>query len=217
VNGQWINGRFAKRSTVAVKRKAAPRATPVRNATARNAPNTAAARTPAASQPPAALPAPVPHAPPARAERTEAPAPAAASTAAAAPLADDVRMRQLQEALQARTQSLLVTSAAASPAPAPPSLPGPQLQEALKARSQTILVTNIPDPQPAVLDLSGPSETASLGPVRVPSPRAEMRSVTFDFGSGLKTTVFGDGTIAKEAFDVRAVRELASRGSPAAD
>jgi hypothetical protein len=130
--------------------------------------------------------------------------------AAAAPvtaLAEDGRMRQLQEALQARTQCLVVAAPAANPAPHGPP---PQLQEALQARSRNILVTSLVDPAPAVIDLSGPSETASLGPVRATLPRAELRSVTFDFVTGVKTTVFGDGTTATEAFDARAMKDLAA-------
>lgn len=214
VNGRWINGRFAKRGAVKAKvaarsapvREAAPRAAAVRVAEAKTT-STAAAPTPAAS-------APAPAAMPARVEGNGSPQATSAAPAAATPLADDGRMRQLQEALQARTQSLLVTSLAPTSAATPTATPIQPLQEALQARSRNILVTSLVDPAPVAMDLSGPSETASLGPVRAVAPRAEIRSVTFDFVSGVKSTLFGDGTTATEAFDTRSMQELASRRSP---
>lgn len=212
VNGRWISGRFAKRS--AAKAKTAARAAPVRDA-ARPKPVQVAEAKPAAAPiaaratPPAALVSSAAALPQADGNGpAPAPGPATPGTA----LAEDGRMRQLQEALQARTPSLVVTVPAATPAPhAPP----PQLQEALQARSRNILVTSLVDPAPAVMDLSGPSETASLGPVRATLPRADLRSVTFDFVTGVKTTVFGDGTTATEAFDPKAMRDLAARRLPA--
>lgn len=207
VNGKWIAGRFAKRD--AVKRKVAARTAPARAVPART--GQAANRMPAnpilakavAEPTPAVAPLPPSATPPVRvgASASSPPAPAAAA------LAEDGRMRQLQEALQARTQTLVVTSLA----PTPPAAPTPSLQEALQARSRNILVTSLVDPTPAAVDLSGPSETASLGPVRAIAPRTELRSVTFDFSSGLKTTVFGDGAVVAEPFDVRAMRDLGSR------
>lgn len=224
VNGRWVNGRFAKRS--APNAKVTVRAPPARvTAPARviapprvAAPPSAAGRvaeakpsSAAATAPP--VPAPSPAAPAAPAVRANASGSPSATPSTTVPaLAEDGRMQQLQEALQARTQSLLVTGQNSGPNPSSPSS---RLQEALQARSRNILVTSLIDPAPAAIDLSGPSETASLGPVRSAMPRAELRSVTFDFVSGVKTTVFGDGTTATEAFDAKVVRDLALRRSPA--
>ena len=41
-------------------------------------------------------------------------------------------------------------------------------------------------------------------------PAPEPQSVTFDFKSGVKTTIFADGTIVEDAFDVAALRGMAS-------
>ncbi|CAA9343716.1 MAG: hypothetical protein AVDCRST_MAG90-2077 [uncultured Microvirga sp.] len=218
VNGRWVSGRFAKRDAPKAKAKAAARAVPARVATAAAAPAVGRATDPKPTSVPApttlSTAAPAPAAPAVRVDASgSAPVRPAPDVAA---LAEDGRMRQLQEALQARTQSLLLTSQIATSqnlASNPPS-PTARLQEALQARSRDILVTSLIDPAPPAIDVSGPSETASLGPVRGTLPRAELRSVTFDFVSGVKTTVFGDGTAATEAFDTRLARELALRRPP---
>jgi hypothetical protein len=67
-----------------------------------------------------------------------------------------------------------------------------KLREALQARANS---------------LATGSNTAALPTMR---PTPEPRSVTFDFKSGVKTTVFADGTIVEDAFDVAAVRGMAS-------
>jgi hypothetical protein len=164
VNGRWIAGRFPKKSAVKARRmaKAAPKAAP-------------------------AMPAPAPEAPmpPARPGDVGPTASPIAATSVkatpAAPPADDDHMRKLQEALQARAPSLLVTSVA--------------------------------EPAPSAEDPGHPQETASLGRAPVPGVRSEPSSVTFDFQSGVKTTIFGDGAVATEPFDVRSMRELAVRRS----
>jgi len=225
VNGRWINGRFAKRSAAkakvparetaapAARDGAAPQAAPAQAVDAR--PSSAAAVAPAvaATPPLAATPGLAAPRPALWLARTEAsgPSPAPAPSSAAA-LAEEDRMRRLQEALQARMHTLLVTSLAASHEPfQDPSSHSAKLQEALQARSHAILITSLADAAPA-MDLSGPSETASLGPLRA-SPGAELRSVTFDFVSGVKTTVFGDGTTATEPFDPKLLREVVVRRS----
>ena len=68
-----------------------------------------------------------------------------------------------------------------------------KLREALRARANTLTTDTI---------TTAPS-----------APRArEPQSVTLDFVAGVKTTVFSDGTMVAEPFDVNALRSLA--GSP---
>ncbi|HEX2727137.1 MAG TPA: hypothetical protein VHN20_15060 [Beijerinckiaceae bacterium] len=67
-----------------------------------------------------------------------------------------------------------------------------KLREALQARASS---------------LATGSSTASLPTLR---PTPEPQSVTFDFKSGVKTTIFADGTIVEDAFDVASVRGMAS-------
>ncbi len=171
VNGQWISGRFPKKSFAKVK------------TTKKTATRTAAVQEPAKPEPaptpvPVAGPAPMPEPPP-------TPAPVA-QPAPLAPLGDDARMKKLQEALKARAQNLLVSNVG-EPRPAPPPPPHP------------ISTASISVAKPPPLPPSPP-----------PAP-ADPRSVTLDFGSGVKTTIFADGTIATEPFDVAAMKDIAAR------
>jgi hypothetical protein len=63
-----------------------------------------------------------------------------------------------------------------------------KLREALQARANTLTAT-----------------TGSIVP-----PRPEAQSVSLDFDTGMKTTVFKDGSTVREPFDVAAMRGLAS-------
>jgi hypothetical protein len=67
-----------------------------------------------------------------------------------------------------------------------------KLREALQARASSLA--------------SGGSSGA--GPTVRATP--EPQSVTFDFKSGVKTTIFADGTIIEDAFDVAALRGMAA-------
>jgi hypothetical protein len=78
---------------------------------------------------------------------------------------------------------------AAPPAPAAQADPMAKLREALQARANTL--------------------TATTGSI-APAPRPEAQSVSLDFDTGMKTTVFKDGTMVREPFDVSAWRGLAS-------
>jgi len=66
-----------------------------------------------------------------------------------------------------------------------------KLREALQARANSLA-------------------TGSSAPALPLRPAPEPQSVTFDFKSGVKTTIFADGTIVEDAFDVAALRGMAS-------
>jgi hypothetical protein len=179
VNGQWITGRFPKKSFAKSKpaTKAAAKTTPADEA-AKPEPEPAAVPASVAAPAPVVGPAPVPEAPP--------PPAAVAQPAPLAPLSNDERMKKLQEALKARAENLLVSN--------PPA-----------------------EPRAARQDPPHPISTASIALSKQPLPPApaDPRSVTLDFGSGVKTTIFADGAIATEPFDVKAMKDLAARrGNP---
>jgi hypothetical protein len=102
----------------------------------------------------------------------------------APPAPVDDRMLKLQEALQSRAKALVTTPIPAGPSPAP-----------VEAKAAI-------DP-PAM-----PVATGSLNAVS--NPRAEPKSVTFDFQSGVKTTLFANGALIQEKFDVPSLRGLAA-------
>ena len=86
-----------------------------------------------------------------------------------------------------------------APAPQEPPLVSPsdeqrlsKLREALQARANSLA--------------SGGGGGSGLTVRETPQPQ----SVTFDFKSGVKTTIFADGTIVEDAFDVAALRGMAS-------
>jgi hypothetical protein len=52
--------------------------------------------------------------------------------------------------------------------------------------------------------------TGSVAPPETPRPGPEPHSVSLDFLSGIKTTLFSDGTMVREPFDVPALKSLAA-------
>jgi hypothetical protein len=78
-----------------------------------------------------------------------------------------------------------------------------KLQEALHAHART-LASNTEPPSDV---LPAPRGLSSLRPVPA-SP--EPKAVSFDFQSGVKTTVFTDGTKVEEPFDPAAMKGLAA-------
>jgi hypothetical protein len=52
--------------------------------------------------------------------------------------------------------------------------------------------------------------TGSVAPPETPRPGPEPHSVSLDFLSGVKTTLFSDGTMVREPFDVPALKSLAA-------
>jgi hypothetical protein len=191
VNGVWIAGRFAKRSAA----KATPAAEPARKRAVRQATvrQSSISKTPVRAKAARAAAAEnavtAPHAPadapsvvtlqakqvqPAPALAIPAALPVAAAVPAVVPVAAPI-----QEPVPV----------AAPPAAAAQDDPMAKLREALQARANTLTVT-----------------TGSI----VPPPRPEAQSVSLDFDTGMKTTVFKDGTTVREPFDVSALRGLAS-------
>jgi hypothetical protein len=133
----------------------------------------------------AALPVPAPlansTAPDAKREPTAAP-PVAAPATPIAPPTEEQRLNGLREALQARASRLVTTGSTGAGAP-----PAAQPQNG----------------QPLATSSIGESKAAV-------SPQREARSVSLDFETGIKTTLFSDGTILKERFDIEALKGLAS-------
>lgn len=171
VNGEWITGRFAKRHAPA-KRKMAGR--PAR---ARSVTSTAALGRPLPSED-----APTPEPRPGNSNPALVVAASeTASTASPPPLTSDERLLKLQEALQARANSL-TTGGTGTPAPA------------------------VSGPAPAV----APVNSLDLGNARAVAPPREPRSVSLDFKTGIKTTLFTDGASVEERFDVSSLKGLAS-------
>jgi hypothetical protein len=84
-----------------------------------------------------------------------------------------------------------------------------KLQEALRARASTLTTGIVPEPQ---------GHAAPIEPQPLAAAEAEPQSVSFDFRSGVKTTIFGDGAVIVEPFDVRSLKGLAAaRPAAAAD
>jgi hypothetical protein len=52
--------------------------------------------------------------------------------------------------------------------------------------------------------------TGSVAPPETPRPGLEPHSVSLDFQSGIKTTLFSDGTTVREPFDVPTLKSLAA-------
>lgn len=149
VNGRWIQGRFASKSTIKSAAKSATRSAGKRHA---------------------------------RISRSARRADEAFSEPAATP---------------ARDVALLSPTTGPRGGLATPLVPRSederfgQLREALRARASTLTTGTIATPQ-------------------VLQGALEAQSVSFDFKSGTKTTVFSDGTSVAEPFDVGAMKGLAA-------
>ena len=172
VNGEWITGRFAKRHAPA-RRKALAGPARIRNVT-----STAALGTPLRAE---AAPAPALETRQAAANPSPAPAASEAAKSPSDALTADGRLLKLQEALQARANSLSEGGKAAAPSPLPPSSVQPL-----------------------------PAAPADLVDARAAPSLREPRSVSLDFKTGIKTTFFTDGASVEERFDVSSLKGLAS-------
>jgi hypothetical protein len=71
-----------------------------------------------------------------------------------------------------------------------------KLREALQARANSLT-------------------TGTLSPAQAPNAVPEPHSVSLDFRTGTKTTIFSDGTSIQEPFDVGALKGLAAPPPPA--
>ena len=103
-------------------------------------------------------------------------------------------------------------------APAAPSAPAPstttttdermlKLQEALQERAR--MLARAVASEAAAADARGPQATGSVA--ARPGGDVEPRSLSFDFQSGVKTTVFSNGELVEEKFDVASLRGLAAQ------
>jgi hypothetical protein len=84
------------------------------------------------------------------------------------------------------------------------------LQKALQARASTLAVSSPPLSAGSGQATTSPDATGSLVAAEAPPPATEPRSVSFDFHSGMKTTVFSNGASTAEPFDPSSIRPLAS-------
>jgi hypothetical protein len=78
-----------------------------------------------------------------------------------------------------------------------------QLQHALEARAQQIATARSAETTGSLPQNASTSGGANVAPV-------QPRSVSFDFESGLKTTVYPGDRVVREGFDVAAARNLAA-------
>ena len=101
----------------------------------------------------------------------------------------------------------------AAPAPQGPTVSTPQ-QAAPRATTGVSLVplsederlTNLRE---ALRARASALTTGSLTPAQAVRPAPEPQSVSLDFRSGTKTTIFSDGTLVTEPFDVGSLKGLA--------
>jgi hypothetical protein len=207
INGVWVRGRFPKRS--ALNKNQAATSKPAVHSSAASVPATtgslalapdgmaaptlaapATAAQPGASPHPAWLRSAAPAQPSPTvqggtiAQATATPGAFAPQTVLSSPVLPDARM----------PSSPAMAPAAHEPPLVPPSDEQrlSKLREALQARANSL----------------------ANGGSGMPAPKLrvapEPQSVTFDFKSGVKTTIFADGTIVEDAFDVAAVKGMAS-------
>ncbi len=112
----------------------------------------------------------------------------------------------------ASPQPLEGAAAAMRPTSRQPTTPIPQVQPAQPAASAPL----VPHPEGERLDKlrqalqarANALTTASVAPDTRQAP--EPQSVSLDFRSGIKTTLFSDGTMVQEPFDVAAMKALAA-------
>jgi len=98
-------------------------------------------------------------------------------------------------------------------APKPPAAPvrvneeehRAKLQRALEAKAQQIALARSSETTGSLTQLASAQNTD-----RVPLPNAQPRSVSFDFESGLKTTVYPGDLVVREGFDLAAAKTLAA-------
>jgi hypothetical protein len=212
INGVWVKGRFAKRSAVS-KRETSTTSKAARRSRTASLPAT----TGSLSGPPDPVTAP------AAAVSTQALVQASSlpqtawltrGTTAAAPSGS------VQGAAVAQTtstpgalapQTVLSSpgvSGARTPSPAVPYMaPGAQ-EPPLVAPSDEQRLSKLREALQARANSLANGGSGTPAPLMRPAP--EPQSVTFDFKSGVKTTIFADGTIVEDAFDVAAVRGMAS-------
>lgn len=102
----------------------------------------------------------------------------------------DERLARLRKALLARAQEIAATAPATVP-----------------AAFASANVTAPAQPGPDTRVVASPPETRPAEPAKI-AARLEPRSVSYDFETGVKTTVFAN-SVVREPFDVPAVKRLA--------
>lgn len=213
INGVWVKGKFPKRGVLTASRAATANAERLSKTAA--LPATTGSLS-AASEfvmvpAPAALPSAAAQAGPS--PQKTWPMPSAAAAHPSAPVQQGSIIVQSSATPGALAPQTILTSpglpVARAPAPTAPGLHEPplvspsdeqrlsKLREALQARASSLA--------------NGGGSGTGLAVRPIPEPQ----SVTFDFKSGVKTTIFADGTIVEDTFDVAAVRGMASIPPPA--
>jgi hypothetical protein len=182
VNGRWITGRFPRQSSAPNPSQAGLEQPPTR---------------PQASGHVSAAPI----------MRTSTSSSATRSLSLPLEPEGELRSRPVLAAATAPEDSLAGLFEA-SPSGSTPLAAAPQdarllnLQAALYVRARTLTS----EPEHALGSLPSPRSLGSPRPVPA-SP--EPKAVSLDFQSGIKTTVFTDGTLVEEPFDPAALKELA--------
>jgi hypothetical protein len=123
------------------------------------------------------------------------------------------------------TKSEVARPEAAVPTAPPPTATPPAsderlqgLREALQARAGRLVTTGstgaVPAQSPA--RSSEPAAASDVGETKTAGPPREARSVSLDFETGIKTTLFSDGTTSRERFEIEALKGLAAPSTDSA-
>ena len=215
VNGRWVTGRFPKAETGGKVRRAKVRRPvedddddvadiPLPPAREGDRPTVTASLPGSPGSPEPAPPVPIALALP---------------EAAATPRleeAPDERMVRLRRALQARADELAAQPMRGSVATDLAALASPAAPDLASAASTGKMDAALPpglgfNPAP-----STPTPPAAAPPAPIVSPKPaglgplEPKSVSYDFETGIKTTVF-ENSVVREPFDVAALRTIAGR------
>lgn len=187
VNGQWITGQFPAEDTAPTAR---PKAKPRRVVRAK----------------PAVAPA-------ATAQQPTLTELVAGATAAASATVPSLSSAIRTEWASVPASALTIPPPAVAPQAAPPAVDLvaderlSRLRSALIARAQD-LAARAPDaPASAVAAAPAPAAQPAAGTPE-PAKRLEPRSVSYDFETGVKTTVFED-SVVRESFDVASIKRIA--------
>lgn len=134
----------------------------------------------------------------------------------------DDRLLKLRRALQVRADELAsgpVIGSASAPASAPSSAPTtlePERVTPPGGKTAASLAPSLSAPPPAAAPIVSvqPAPPAAIAPPRAAGVGPlEPKSISYDFETGIKTTVF-ESSVVREPFDVAALRGVAGRVPP---
>lgn len=215
VNGRWVTGHFPKAGKAAVRSSRRSRAVIEEEEDVADVPVPPARERvliSANSSEPA----------PSQAVSAPAAGRSNAQVAALQPLADfaEERLFKLRRALQARADELAAAQAVTAEPVAVPAAFEPNRTSATlpKADQVPLTVLGAGQPSPERVPVATAAAAAPPGEVvgreRPPAPGPlEAKSVSYDFETGIKTTVF-ENSVVREPFDVAALKSMTGRLHP---